>query len=136
MKRMQIKPKNEQFNKFIKEAEDECYATLQKYQEEVSPDDSVSVVAAPVKDEPVLHVPQSTATDHSSRPARLGSSRSSRPSRSSPFSRSSISSVRQKEQAEHAALLAQAASLKQKEALELAKAKAKAKVTGISETRK
>ena len=88
----------------------------------MSPDDSLSAVVTPAEDESVFHVTQSTATVCSSR-----LSRSSRSSRSSGSSRSSISSIRQREQAEHATLLARAASLKQKEALELEECKLKAK---------
>lgn len=97
--------------------EEWIYASRQQHQEEVSPDDSMSAVVA-LEDE-------CTVTGHLRRPSR--SSRSSGSSRSSRSSRSSISSIRQKEQAEHAALLARAASLKQKEALELEECQLKAR---------
>lgn len=96
-----FKPKNDQFNKFINEAEERIYASQQQHQEEVSPDDSVSAVATPAEDESVFHVAQSTATVRSSR-----LSRSSRSSRSSGSSRFSISSIPQGERAQNAALLA------------------------------
>lgn len=108
-----FKPKQEQFNNFMSEAE-RWIATTRQQNEDVSPDDSVSVTVTPDENKSGLYVTRSTASSHSSR-----SSRSSRAS--------SISSIRQKEQAERAALLARAASLKQKQALDLEECKLKAK---------
>lgn len=108
-----FKPKKEQFNNFMSEVES-WIATTRQQNEDVSPDDSASVIATPAENKSGLCVARSTTSSHSS-----GSSRSSRAS--------SISSTRQKEQAQRAALLARAASLKQKQALELEECKLKAK---------
>lgn len=104
-------PKKEQFNKCMTEVDSWIATTRQQHQEDVSPDDSVSVIGAHAKKTSGSHVARSTASSLSSRSSRV----------------SSLSSTRQKEQAECAALLACAAALKQRQALDLAECKLKAK---------
>lgn len=102
-----FKPKLDQMNKFMCEVERWLTAARQQSQEDVGPEDSASMAGSSVHN-------------------RSGVSRSAASRRSSRSSRvSSTSSVRQK--AEHAGLLARAASLKQKQVLDMEECKLKAK---------
>ncbi|KAL4008191.1 hypothetical protein ACER0C_002043 [Sarotherodon galilaeus] len=104
-------PKKEQFSAFMTEVEKWIMVTRHQHQNDVSPDDSVSVTARPSAKKSGTSVGRSSVSSRSSRSSRA----------------SSVSSVRQKEEAERAALLARAASLKQRQALDIEECKLKAR---------
>ncbi|XP_039467664.1 uncharacterized protein LOC120440088 isoform X2 [Oreochromis aureus] len=98
-----LNPKKEQFSGFMTEVEKWIILTRHQYQDGVSPDDSVSVTARPTAKKSGTSVRRSSVSSRSSRWSRV----------------LSVSSVWQKEEAERAALLARAASLKQRQALDI-----------------
>ncbi|XP_039467663.1 uncharacterized protein LOC120440088 isoform X1 [Oreochromis aureus] len=106
-----LNPKKEQFSGFMTEVEKWIILTRHQYQDGVSPDDSVSVTARPTAKKSGTSVRRSSVSSRSSRWSRV----------------LSVSSVWQKEEAERAALLARAASLKQRQALDIEECKLKAR---------
>lgn len=103
-------PKREHFTNFMVDAEKGIISTRELQQDDVGPDDSASMAAASRKKQPSSYISEGRLS--------VGSGRSKA---------SSTSSARHKEQAERAALLAKAASLKAKQALEMEELKLKAR---------
>ncbi|XP_024123270.2 uncharacterized protein LOC112143483 [Oryzias melastigma] len=106
-----FQPKKNRICELMDKAEKWKNLTQQNYQEDVSPDDSVSVTDSKVKGKSASCVSGSVISGCSSRSSRV----------------SSVSSARHKAQAERAALLARAASLKQRQALDIEECKLKTK---------
>lgn len=94
----------EHFSSFITDGKTWIATSRRQHQE----DDSVSVAATPAERKSAVKSTTSSASCRCSRSSKV-----------------SISSVRQKEQAERAALLARAASLKQRQALDIKECKLK-----------